>query len=380
MKHIYSTVRSISSIRSVDADIEELEVTMDDLSTYTMFYNYNESIQFVDKEVEFDVRKDVVNGIIKEVINTIAEKRYIQCVELDESLEDAEIESMPIIAKESSFSPIITFNSTTTKKGDFLQNQIVLVCASKSGRSFKASWQDFTCIDCNSKSFNLRVFSNIDGIDEISRSFVGNYVMADIEHTSYGFQVNGDIRLYEMEVEVPKEVNLCLFKLGFVVRRDKELKSYVDKYEMLTKLKNIIYYEPGYHLVEMEAEIMLIHTICSIYDIYDKKLLIRAVFASRGYLFGSNTELSNPIINYHRIITSDLRNDLDLIKLLDITYGVNEGDVNKGAYLAVRNMVTAIMKERRGIYEKNIINDCISTINNKYNGLLQRGLIDMDNI
>jgi hypothetical protein len=371
-------IDTIQLITSIDNDVDKLSVCMKDLDSYILFGKLNDYLSFIDKEVEFNTRWDIINGIKEEVINTIAVKSIIQSVIPDINLGVDELELSSLIPDNSKAINVITFDKDSLKTNDIALAQIILILNYKDGKSKVTRWKDFQCLDVNSKVFNLRLFTNSDEVDEFSKNAQGKYVMVDIKNTTYGLQVYKDMSIYEEEVKVPSEVLLSTLKLKMYISKDNELESYVEKYDMINKLKGIMYFEPGYHIVEIVAELMIISTVCRIFETYDRKLLYRAAFASRGYLMKTNTKLSNTLINYHNIITSDLKTDLDLIRLLDTNLPIEEGDINKQAFLSIRKIVTSLMRGKRGLYEKNIINDYINTIDSQYSGLFQRGIIDLD--
>lgn len=374
----YGTVESITKLEDVDNEISKCEVTFDSLSTYVIFGDYNELLCYIGKPVEYSIRKDVVNGIITEVINTVALRSIVQSVSDDEVDVDF-IELPSIIPDNSKTFSVVTFDSDNLKNGDVSKSEVVLVYDYTCGKSKVAKWRDFKCLDKYSKSFNLRLFTNSDDIDSFCKNVVGKYMMVDIKSTNYGLQVldGTEVSVYEHEIQVPPEVSLASFRLKSLISGDEELKGYITKYNMLESLEVIMYFEPGYHLVEMFAEIILINSACRIFEGYDKKTLTRMVFASRGYLLGSNTKMSNPLVNYHRVITSTLKDDFKLIRMLDITGGIEEGDRDKSIYLDIRRFVTSIMKERRGISAEKEINSSINAINGVYGGLFKRGF-DLD--
>lgn len=366
---------NITNINEIEKGLNHLEIEMDDFSTYTLFGNIKEYMDYIDKEIEFNTRKDIVNGVVKEVISNIAISSIVQIA--DKSLfEDMEIDSGSLIPEKNKSVNVITFDKSLLKRNDVALAQIVLAVSYTKGKSRIAKWNDFTCLDINSQSFNLRLFTNSDEVEDFCKKVVGHYIMVDIKNDpKYGLQVFDFVQLYEEEVQIPPEVFIADVRLSAIAKRDKNLWSYIQKYDLLEYLKRIVYFEPGYHLVEMASEIIMIQAITKIYEGYDRDLLYKAVFASRGYLVSGGANLSNPLVNYHRLITSDLKNDTELIKLLDITGGVDEGDINKIAYLSIRRHVTSIMKERRGINEETDINNTLNIIDTEYSGLFKRGLV-----
>ena len=369
MKKI-GNVTSITLVRQYSTNLSLLDVVIDTFDSYKMFYDYNDALKFIGQDVEFITTQDIIDGFEYTVIHSFTVKNIVNCVELKET-EDEEYETS-LIPKLSKTSKVVSFDSTSLKVGDVSKAQIVFIHDCVNGKSLVSKWKDFKCLDCNSKSFNLRLFSNDDNIDEFVSNIVGRYAMVDIKNTHYGLQVldGGTMEVYQQEVVLPHEVLAARLLLNRYLTKDKELSDYVNKYDMIEKLSKIIKYELGYNLVDMAIEMKLINTLCSIDNSnYDRKLLMRAVFVTRSYLVGDKVSLSNYTVNYHRLITSSLKNDSKLLQLLDVNYIPEEPDRNKDAYLNIRKFAFNIIKERRGIVEENSINDNVRVINTEYDGL-----------
>lgn len=354
--------------------IYKYEVSIDFFSTYILYSERDYYIDYIGKEVEFSVRMDYDSGVPIEVINTLAVKSIVQSVRFDNGEECVS----SLIPYSNNVVDVIDFDSNYLSAGAIAQARTILITGYVKGKSKVTRWIDFSCLDNSSKAFNLRLFSNDNNIEDFCENTVCKYVMCDIKNTPWGFQIVGEVIILDQELNYPGEVLLSIVKLESAYKQDEQLTHYIDKYNMIETIKNLIYYEPGYHLVEMAAEVMLIDTICSIFEGYDKEVLYRAVFASRGYLIGSRDGLSNPLVNYHRIITSKLKDDSSLIKLLDFTSAVEEGNLNKQAYLSIRKQVSSIMKGRRGLNEKNSISSLLESIDNEYGGLFRQGIFKLD--
>lgn len=364
-----STLLEVTLVKhiSIPDKLDQCEVTMSDLSTYTVFDNFNELNKYLGKRINYTTRKDVVNGVVTDVLNNFTVVSVVQV-----SSEDDRFDDIPLMSGSGNIVSICNFEASTFKRDDFVRGAIVFVSEYSMGKSSKARWVDFTCLDKHSIAFNLRLFSNIETAEEIAQNFIGRYVVVDIKHTSYGLQVDGDMCLCEQEVIVSPEVTRSKTLLQRIVDKDEELKGYVDKYNMLDFLEHLIYFEPGYQLVVMYSEVILINSLCKIFNLYNKKLLYRSVFASRGYLVSSSINISHPLVNYHRIITSTLKGDTDLINLLDINNGIDSADYNKNAYLAIKKFVNFIVKGRYGVVEENVINSMLDSIDAEFGGLFKK--------
>lgn len=357
-------------------DLDFCEVTIDNFDTYHCFGNYTELLTFVGKKVKFGVRLDIVNGIRCNVMTDVCEIRKPEVqVSMTDIPTDGVDDVKSIIPADSKLSSVIDFDSKSLKQGDAEKSRTVYVYDVREGVSNISRWKDIKCLDCNSVSFNLRLFSKDSNLDAVCEKMIGKYILVDIKNTQYGLQVVDGSPIYiqnDIKVEIPNEVNVVSMSLRRISDMDDELKEFENKYDMINRLRNIVYFEPGYNLIEMFIEIRLISTICKIFGSYNRKLLYRAVFASRAYLIGEKLELSNPIVNYHRLITSALKHDSELIKLLDVMNIDNEENINKTLYYNIRRMATNLIKERRGISEESIICDAITSIDNTYGRLFRR--------
>lgn len=379
---MHGLLNRVTVIRSLGENIDQLELTVNDFDSYTMFGTYSEVAQYIGKEVEFSTRKDVVNNVVTDVINNVVAVSVVQKADTrvvgDTGYID-DIENMPsIIPDESKVIKVVDFDSKAIQMGEIQKSKTVFVHKVQSGSSKITTWKDFGCLDVNNNHFNLRAFARGEEIEEFCKEVVGHYVMVDIKRTQWGLQVmeGTDIVISEQEVMVPSEVLLARMSLNMALSKDDDLSAYCSKYSFIETLEKLIYFEPGYHLVEMFAELSILRAIRRISSVYDIRLLTRAVFATRGYLTQAECGMSNPVINYHKIITSPLRTDLELIKIIDVMNPAVDNP-NKAIYWHVRETVTKIMKEVRNsgeAVENDRLNSVISSLGSIYGGMLQRGL------
>lgn len=354
--------------KNIQPGVDQCLVEFDSLDSYVVFMDYNDLVSYVGSMVEFTTRTDVVNGLPTSVINWIAQKNVVQSVKSENSFN-----SQTLIPAGSKSSYVITFDQSTMKMQDLQKSTVVFVHNYTKGKSAITHWWDLECLDKNSTAFNLRIFSNDDPetVDATCEAAKGRYVMVDIKRTPYGFQLGGELKVIEQQVITSPEVALAESYLKEIVTQDPMLESYVNKYNMLDQLRDIVYFEPGYHLVEMASECILLDAISKISGDYDIKLLRRAFFVSRGYLMNGGNKLSAAVLNYHRLQASELKIDLQLLHIIDVCGGVDEiGDLNKAMFYNIKAMCHNIIMTRRGHNEEIDVNAVINTLNNKYGRLL----------
>ena len=104
--------------------------------------------------------------------------------------------------------------------------------------------------------------------------------------TKYGLQVDGSddlpaIRTYHVDVLLPPEVEVAISIIRGTVKDDTQLLSYMEKYNYIDKLKTVIETEPGFHLVRVATELMIIKMLTNVTNIYPEQTLIRAAVCAR---------------------------------------------------------------------------------------------------
>lgn len=347
---------------SRDLDLCEIEIEFDILK---IFGSYNEIMTYIGKRVQYSVRKDMYKGQQINVIANLAEMYTIQTV--------AEEDNIKLLPDDSEHRSVCNFSIDTIKYGDYDVGCIAFLSGYEVGSSKKTKWIDCKMVDKKSKQFDLRIFTRQveDGVDaeETISGLVGSYVKFDINNTRYGYQTN-EIELYNVPVVVPPEVEIAIVQILKAISQDEELCKYIEQYDFINTLKNIIDGELGYNLVSIASEIYLIKAICNISNEYNMKTLIRAAITSRGYLLPTKTKFSRPLLNTNKVLKSALARDRDLILLLDI-FSEEEASPTKKAFVRIGNFARDILNERRGISDEesnSVVN--IDTFRNKLGGLL----------
>ena len=246
---------------------------------------------------------------------------------------------------------VCNFEINGLKYGDYESMCIGFLTAYETGSSDKSCWIDCTIIDKRGRAFTLRIFTNRveDNVDaeSVIADLVGHYVQFNVSFTKYGYQTN-KIELVNVPVSLPPEVETSIEVIRSAVSEDEGLQSYMRQFDFIERLKNIIDYEIGYHLVRIASEISMISMLDNISTLYDKKLLIRAAVTSRGYLLPSKTKFSHPVLNITKLMRSDLKTDRELVLILD-PMAEEEATVNSSIYRKISVFVNDLQEERRGI-------------------------------
>lgn len=315
-----------------------------DFDEVKIFGNYNDILQFIGKTVIYQTTMDIFRGeSIVRCVN-FYEAGVIQTVD--------KTSNVKLYSDVSKARAVVNFSVDDLRKGERETNCIAYLCGFEKGVSEYSAWCDCKMIDKFGKIFVVRLFDKTKGSGELEKEvglMVGSYVQFHIENTRYGFQTS-KLTYVNVPVVVAPEVEIAEAVIRDMVSGDLLLQSYMEKHNFIGELKNQIHYELGYRLVELAAELYEIENLCSISDIYDRQLLVRAAVTSRGYLLPCQTRYSKMLLNVNKVLTTDLKSDKSLIMLLDLFSGEDGHDVNKSAFYRIKKYCNVVLNERRGIY------------------------------
>ena len=309
------------------------------LDSFILIGDYNEYINYIGEDVQYTTRKDIYKGEITDFINTVASIRVVQTVENKTQIDC-------LIPSDAS-NAISNFNVKSLAFGDQEYGCIALLTKYELNSSSKASWADLYMIDKFSKLFVVKLFTSFAGQNykDVLDNLVNRYVKFDIHYSKYGYQLH-DIELVDVEVTVSPEVEVAYQFILEQVKQDDELLEYCTSSNLLEHLKEVLYYEKGYYLVEIASELMLVNTLKSITDIYDMKVLKRLCVTTRGYLLPRASKYSKGVGNSIILSGTSLRKDDVLMQSVDSTHP--ESKEVKQMYSMVRAMASFLLIKRKG--------------------------------
>lgn len=362
------TVKSVEFKRHIDTveGIDECLLTIDFDEVYA-YYPQAELMKFLNKEVSYAARVDMVNGKSALVLCEINDVGHVYTVESTENVK---------LYVEDNERPFCNFNLRELKQGEYYPGSVAFLSDVEEGSSSPViHWFDLMCLDRESHVFKLRIFAQSvseGGIDN-KENFVkaiGSYIKFDMRLTPYGYQTKEvEILPYEGG-KVSPEVALARKVLEGVLEKDPELKAYVETKRLLDVLYDKMDGEPGYNLVRMAQEIYFINALENVSKDVDTKAMKRAVFCSRVYLTANNTKWSKPVLNMNNIVRAPaMSKDRELLLILDVLAD-EPPTPTKIAYIKVRQMVELVIKIKRGeSYEEDFIASCASVVS-QFGGML----------
>ena len=344
---IVGEVVNVELIKSITSEIDYCQIDID-FDSHKIFGKFSELQGFLNKRVSYDVIPDIFEGQRITTVVNLAEIYKIQTLEKNKDIR--------LITKDIEARPGCNFDCKKLMYGDTKLKAVAYLSSYKRGSSDKSEWVDLTMVDMNSKVFSVRMFTLnadiADGCNLIASidGMVGHYVDMDITSTKFGLQASRIAKL-DLPVLCPPEVETAISIILACAQDDSELMDYIEHYNFIDTLKDIIDIEPGYHLVRIASEMSLINAVENVSNLYDFKLLNRAAVVSRGYLLPSNTKFSRPLLNVTKLLKTKLSKDRELLLILDPTSD-EPVSPSKRVYMKIAQFSEDLLNERRGINEE----------------------------
>ena len=265
MKRRSGKILKITLVRHIQEDLDQCEVEFENMAVFA-FYPYAELNVFAGKEVEYVLRKDMVEGSIALVISEITIVDAIHTVEASNSKVKLITDSKRVMS---------TFDSKAVVVGNFYLREKFIILSCEHRSSQRAKWVDFTCVDKNSKTFYLRMFS-----DDNPEYYCKKLVSADIHATKYGLQTER-INSYDQPLETSPEVALSMRLAQEYIENDNELLEFTKKVDYLKKLSEVVDYEIGIPVVRIAVMLLNFEAADNYMSGYDKTTLIRGIILSQ---------------------------------------------------------------------------------------------------
>ena len=365
IERLTGKVNKVQFIKNVGSSLDLCEITIG-FDCLKIFYTVADLMLYLDKDVYYTVRQDMIDGRIETVVCELAELYTIQTVE--------SIDNVKLIP-EGNKRTICNFNSREVRYGEYYSGRVAFLASFAPGSSRKSTWYDLTLIDAESKEFSMKYFTSKDDMEhmaQVLQEYVGHYVTFDLRSTRYGFQVEQNEVLYLLPnaVELSPEVEVAKKVVLDTIAKDEALMAYDATHHLVDTLVSRIDGEPGYMLVRMASEIYMINAIDNISTDLDIRAMKRAVICSRGYCLGGKRKWSRPLLNTNKCMKIvPLKEDTELMLMLDVFAEEDRSETNK-TYVKIRGLVNDIISIRRGTNETINGNDTFVKLYSEFNGLL----------
>ena len=342
IKKLTGHVENITFLKNLGNEIDLCEIQID-FDCIKIFYKSSDLMEFLNQDVIYTTRPDMIDGVPELVICELAKLSEIQTVASTENIK---------LVPEGTSRTVCNFNASEIRFGDFYPSCIAMLSKVEKGSSKKAQWVDMTMIDQSSKEFVVKRFCNdADSVLEQVQNFCGHYVEFDLESTKYGFRCE-DVTCLTRKVELSPECVVAKEVLLAEIAKDPGLMKFNEMFKFIDTLSTIIDGEPGYLLTRIASEIYMINAIDAISTDLNIQTMKRAAFCSRACELPHVTQWSNSLLNTNKALrVLEFKEDLELMYILDV-FSNEPPSPTKLTYFKIRGLVDDIIKIRRGIKDE----------------------------
>lgn len=308
-----------------------LQVTIDNNTTALWFYELENAMDYVGKEVIVEYRNDILDGQLHQFIKTFVRPETI--ITLDKK------DNFKLFLDQEDNNSTISFNDA--QLGDTLYGAIVFCSKQEFRSSSKSVWLELTVRDKNMKVTTLRLFN----YDNTSVNYEGKYILCDMERNAYGFQTRQVIEAGG-SVEVNKEVEIAKQYIENYFIGNEVACKFITETCLLELMKDIVDYEKGYAIVRLATELALCDSLHNISKDVSIDAVAEAILCSYAYMTRESV-LSKDINN---IIVSNrymFKHRRIVLMCLD-THNANKPK-EATVFEKIKEMAGCILQIRKGV-------------------------------
>lgn len=308
----------ITNVEEVSMGVDLIQLYFGDglhESVY-MFGEYNEVLQYLDKEVIVEFRTEIVKGQLHKVVANLGVVTTVTTLAQEDNIklfleEDLEIGTSNILFSELA-------------PGDVVDKAIMYCIDHKYESSAKATWAKLTVLDRKRNMSYLRVFDP----DRDSVDLKGSFIKCALRMSDYGLQTQDIMVHSEGSVDSNPLVVIAERAIYNALQDDKILLDYMSAKNILEKMKTYNLeegLEAGFMTVRLAVELMLIQQTANISKHLDVELLKRMAVCEKAYVVTnkSTTLLSHETQNIILISSHILARDKTLTASLDSNRQIN---------------------------------------------------------
>lgn len=326
-----SICTSITKINTLSDGTDVLNVTIDNDVQAFWFYEYAKAMEYVNKEVIVEYRKDIYNGQLCTFIATFTVPTKINTLEKKDNIRlycDQVDNNSNLVFEEVEIGE--------TKMG------CIVYCISQEYKSSpNAVWMELLIRDKRMHVAKLRLF------DYENKNVVleGQYVMTSLSRNQYGFQ-SEMIKPVTGEVGPNPEIDIAKQFIMNYFADDEVSLNYISTTRVLDFLEEAIDYEKGYGLMRLAMELSMVDNLVNITQDIDVSAIGRALLASRGYMTRTSA-LSNIVNNVNLALKYSWDNRKEVLMLLDVP---SEESIPEMTIMqSIKDTVNNILEIRKGI-------------------------------
>lgn len=327
-----ATVNSISKLEDVNIDSAVFSVSFDNGFTALMIAGPDEPFKYLNQLVEYDSRKDIYKGEVKDYISTIAELKVVNTINRTDHIK--------LFADSVDNSASIAFADIAM--GETYVNCVFYCSKAAYNCSAKSDWIEFTVSDRVRRVTKLRIFSpTVKGYED----FVGRYIRCDVRRTKFGLTTQ-EVFVCDKDFAPNPELDVAETYINGIIQNNAELRAAVDSCNIIPFMKEYVGYERGSLLLECAMEIDLAIELCNVTSGLDVNALIKAFIADKFWCLSPNSHYAKQFLCVHRCLSY---RDVFNAKVQDIIGGdVPNVPEERLVYDKIKELVKALVITRKG--------------------------------
>lgn len=323
-----------TSIEKVDTrdNTDLLRVTIDNAVTAYWFWDYSDSLQFLNQEVIVEYRKDVLDGALTQFVKTFTIPTVVNAIDREDNVK--------LYIDQEDNNSNFSFNDiklNETKPG------CVFYCT---GQEYKSSssavWMELLIRDRLMRVAKLRIFD----YDNPEADFAGHYVTAELTKSKFGFQTYQAVIAFSKDVPNP-EIEIAENFIKNFFSTDVKAMEYINKLQLVENMKSHVDYEPGYGLVRLAMELAMCDSLKNITNVMSVQSVAHVLLTSYGYIAKPKSILSKVVNNVY--LAQQVMFDDRRIVVTCLDECLEEHPAEYDIVKNIQRSVDAILRIRKGV-------------------------------
>jgi hypothetical protein len=310
-----------------------LKVTIDGVTEALWIFDYSEALKFVNEDVIVEYRQDIYKGEMRQFIATFVKPCLVNTLEKEDNIK--------LYCEQVDNFSNLSFNEIEI--GETRPGCIVYCISCEFKSSSAAVWQELVIRDRSMHVAKLRLFD----YDNKAANFAGQYVITELSRNKFGFQ-SDMISPVQGECPPNPEIDIAEQYIKNFFLTDANAMEYINKYNLLSIMKEHIDYEKGYGLMRLAMELAMIDALKNISNDVDLTSIADAILASHGYEVRDSV-LSHVVNNVLVAANVHWANKQLVLCLLDVESG--EDIPERVVMKQIQDTVDALLRVRKGLKE-----------------------------
>lgn len=323
---------ALSKVDTLSDGTDVVRVCIDNEVEALMFYDYAESLKFLNEEVVVSYRQDIYEGKIQTFINTLTIPVKISTLDKDKGVR--------LFTEQNDNNSNVCFADML--EGDHMNSAIMYCVSCAYESSPKATWVSMKVRDKAGRIRTLRLFD----YDRNDVNYSGEYIKCDIKNTKYGL-VTDYIKPMNFDFAPNPEIDICRHYIERYFAADTSFTSVVQSKRLLDFMNSYIAEERGYLIVRTAIELDILSGLKNVFNEVDFTAVSYAIVLSKGYAVKEGASgYSDRFKNYMVTLESNIPNSIKK-KVLLILDNEAEETSERRVFTQVVNLADTVVSIKK---------------------------------